>query len=213
MGKKMKWLGALFGVLLQSALVFAQIPQLPQDEAPLITPPVEKKEIKEAKIDQEFLEITPFYGFYAIEGFSTSSVYGIRAALYITEAFFLEANYGVTEADTEAFTLRTGTFAFTDHQVSYWNVNVSYNLFPGQVFLTSRRTLNSMIYLSGGVGQTEFDTRNRFTFNVGTGYRIFFTDWMNAGFRLTVHSFEVDLAGVKDRLFNLEGIVGIGFFF
>ncbi|MFQ5588659.1 MAG: outer membrane beta-barrel domain-containing protein [Nitrospiria bacterium] len=202
-----------FILLFQTATVFAQGPQLPQDDAPLITPPVEERQIVEPKIDQEFLEVTPFYGFYSIEGFSASPVYGVRAALYISEAAFLEGNYGMTKADSDAFTARTGTFVFTDHDVSYWNVNVSYNLFPGQIFLTRRRTLNSTIYLAAGVGQTEFDTRTRFTLNVGTGYRIFFTDWMDAGFRLAVHSFETDLSGVKDRLFNLEGTVGIGFFF
>ncbi len=186
---------------------------MPQEDTPLIAPPVEERQVKEARIDQEFLELTPFSGFYAIEKFSTSPVYGLRAALYLSEAFFLEANYGQTKADAEAFVVRTGTFVFTDDSVSYWNVNVSYNVFPGQIFLTRNRTLNATIYLSGGVGQTEFDGRNRFTFNVGTGYSIFFTDWMNAGFRLTVHSFEADLAGVKDRYFNLEGLLGIGFFF
>lgn len=207
-----RWAVVLVAVcLLVPGIIYAQ--DFPGDEAPLIAPPSVTLEIKEAKIDQEFFEVSPFFGLYAVEGFSTSMVYGLNLAFHLTEDVYFEANYGMSSVSADAFTVKTGVTIFTDTDLSYWNVNLGYNLSPGQIFLTRNRTLNSTLYLVGGVGQTDFDARNRFTFNIGTGYKIFFTDWMDAGFRLSVHSFEADLTGAKERMYNLEGIVAVGFFF
>lgn len=207
-------MGLLVVLLLSHAItVFGQSRDFSQGEAPLISPPSEMKQVKEAKIDKEYIEIVPYYGLYAVEGFNSSAVYGARFALHLTEDFFFEGNYGVTKADLEAFSVRTGLTLLTDDDVIYWNINLGYNIFPGQVFLTRSRTLNSTIFLVGGVGQTEFDAQDRFTFNIGSGYKIFFTDWLDAGFRLAIHSFETDITGVKDRIFNMEGTVNIAFFF
>ncbi len=207
-----KWvLFVLVCLLNQAVIVFAQAQNFPKNEDPLIAPPSEVIEFKEEKIDQEFIEIAPYYGFYAIDGFSTSNVMGLNFALHLTEDVFFEGNYGLSEVSDDSF---GGVLTiFTDTDLTYWNVNLGYNLFPGQIFLTRNRTLNSTIYIVGGAGLTEFDAKSRFTFNFGTGYKIFFTDWMDAGFRLSLHSFESDVTGVKEQMFNLEGIVSVAFFF
>ncbi|NOY85248.1 MAG: outer membrane beta-barrel domain-containing protein [Nitrospirae bacterium] len=207
-----KWILFVFVCLLnQVGMVFAQAPNFPKSEDPLIAPPSERIDFKEEKIDQEFIEITPYYGFYGIDGFSTSNVMGLNLALHLTEDVFFEGNYGISEVSDDSF--GGGLTIFTDTDLTYWNVNLGYNLFPGQIFLTRNRTLNSTIYIVGGAGLTEFDAKSRFTFNFGTGYKIFFTDWMDAGFRLSLHSFESDVTGVKEQMFNLEGIVSVAFFF
>ncbi len=176
----------VFLCLLSPAVwVSAQTPDFPKSEDPLIAPPSEALEFKEEKIDQEFIEISPYYGLFAIDGFSTSSVMGLNLALHLTEDIFFEGNYGITQVGDDAF--GGGLTIFTDTDMSYWNVNLGYNLFPGQIFVTRSRTLNSTIYIVGGAGLTEFDAKSRFTFNLGTGYKIFFTDWMDAGFRLSLH--------------------------
>ncbi len=199
--------------LTQETLVLAQNSDFPESDVPLIAPPVEAMPLKEAKIDNEYIEIVPFFGLYSVEGFNASPVFGLRAALYLTEDLYFSGSYGVTEADQEAFERLSGRPLLSDEELTYWQVDIGYNLFPGHVFLTRERTLNSVIYLMGGVGQTEFDGRSRFTVNIGTGYKIFFTDWLDAGFRLTVHSFEADLSGEEDRMFNLEGTIGLAVFF
>ena len=199
--------------LTRGTLVFAQRSGFPKAEAPIIAPPNEEKQLKEEKIDSEYIEITPFYGLYSVEGFNTSPVFGLSAMLHLTEDFFFAGRYGVSKADQESFKRLTGRPLLSDEDLSYWQVNIGYNLFPGHIFMTRNRTLNSVIYLSGGVGQTDFDGRSRFTVNIGTGYKIFFTDWLDAGFRLSVHSFETDLTGEKDRMFNLEGTISLAAFF
>ncbi|MFQ5543578.1 MAG: outer membrane beta-barrel domain-containing protein [Nitrospiria bacterium] len=197
----------------QASLVFAQNSGFPEADTPLMTPPVEEKKLKEEKIDSEYIEVTPFYGLYSVEGFNASPVFGLSAALHLTEDLFFTGRYGVSKTNQASFKRLTGRPLLSDENLSYWQVNIGYNLFPGHIFLTRNRTLNSVIYLSGGAGQTEFDGRSRFTVNIGTGYKIFFTDWLDAGFRLSVHSFETDLTGEKDRMFNMEGTLNIAFFF
>ncbi len=201
----------LLCLLNPAVMVFAQTTDFPKSEDPLIAPPSEVLELKEEKIDQEFIEISPYYGLFALDGFSTSPVMGLNLALHLTEDIFFEGNYGMTKVNDDRF--GGGLTIFTDTDITYWNVNLGYNLFPGQIFVTRRRTLNSSTYVVGGAGLTKFDAKSQFTFNFGTGYKIFFTDWMDAGFRLTVHSFESDVTGEKEKMFNLEGIVSIAFFF
>lgn len=197
----------------QPAFVTAQSPSLPGERNPLIAPPNQEKKVVEEKIDKEYLELAPFAGIYDVEGFNASPVYGIRASLHMTEDVFFEGNFALTKAEQSEFTRQTGLSLLTNEDIVYWNVNLGYNLFPGQIFLTGTKTLNSTIYLVGGVGQTEFDDQDRFTINFGTGYKIFFTDWMDMGFRLSFHSFESDLTGENKRLINMEGTVHLAVFF
>ncbi len=200
-------------LLFPPVFVSAQGFTLSEASEPLIAPPNQEKEVVEEKIDKEYLELAVFTGIYSVEGFNASPVQGLRAAIHMTEDFFFEGNYALTKAEQSEFTKQTGLSLLSNEDLVYWNVNLGYNLFPGQIFLTRTITLNSTIYIVGGVGQTEFDDQNRFTYNFGTGYKIFFTDWMDLGFRLTFHSFESDLTGENVRLENMEGTVHLAVFF
>jgi outer membrane beta-barrel protein len=186
---------------------------LPREEEPIIQPPVEEKKVKEAKIDTERLEVGPFYGLYAPDGFGASGVLGIRLAYHLTEDVFFEGSFGMTQIDQTAFRRVIGRPLAADEDVTYWSVDVGYNLFPGQVFLTRKRTINSTIYLIGGLGQTRLDRRDHFTFNLGTGFKLFVTDWLDIRTDLRAHAFETDLTGQKERNYNLEGTVALAAFF
>ena len=187
--------------------------EFPQGEDPLIKPPVEAKEAKEAKIDSEFLEVGIFYGLYALEGFGASGVYGARLAYHLTEDIFFEGSLGLTQVDQETFQRLTGRPLVADEDIMYWNVDVGYNLFPGQIFVTRKHTLHSTIYFLAGVGETELDQRDHFTMNIGTGYKIFITDGLDIRMELKAHSFETDITGEKERIYNLEGTAALAIFF
>ncbi len=207
-------IGIIFGLIFsQGAIAAAQSGEFLRGEDPLISPPTEERVIKEAGIDAEYIEVSAFYGLYALDGFASSPVSGARLALHLTEDIFFEGSYGMTEADQEVFERLTARLLLTDTEIIYWNVNVAYNLFPGQIFLSRKKTINSTIFLIGGLGQTQVDNRDHFTSNFGIGYRAFITDWLDARIQYTVHSFETDLTGVKERIYNLEGTVGLAIFF
>jgi len=213
MDKRILWIMMGVGLLIGgvSSPVWAEA--FPQGEEPIIKPPAEEQKLKEAKIDTESLELGPFYGLYSLDGFGSSGVFGFRLAYHLTEDVFFEGTYGMTQFDQETFRRLTGRSLVADETITYWNAGAGYNLFPGQIFLTRKKTLNSTIYLSGGLGQTRIDHQDHFTFNFGTGYKIFIVDWLDFRMELRGHILETDLTGKKERMDNLEGTAAFAVFF
>ena len=201
------------GLSLSAGAWLAQAEDLPREDEPVIQPPVEEKRAVEARLDTEHWEIGPFFGLYAPDGFGASPVFGIRLAYHVTEDVSFEGSYGMTRVDQTAFRRVTGLALVTNEDLSYWSVDAAYNLFPGQIFLTSRRTINSSIFLIGGLGQTTLDQRDHFTLNLGTGFKVFVTDWLDIRTDLRVHAFEADFTGAKERTFNIESTLALAFFF
>ena len=64
----------------------------------VIDPQVERREIKEPKIDREDFEVGAFVGIMSIEDFGSDTVYGVKLAYHVTEGFFVEAAVGQSEA-------------------------------------------------------------------------------------------------------------------
>jgi outer membrane beta-barrel protein len=213
MGRRVVTAVIAFALVAVGCAATARAENLPQSEEPAIQPESAEQELKEAKIDTESLELGVFYGAYGMEGFGTSGVYGARLAYHLTEDVFFEGTYGATRLDQSDFKQLTGRSLVADEQVVYWNVDVGYNLFPGQVFLTRHKTINSTIYLVGGLGQTRLDRQDQFTFNTGTGFKIFITDWLDFRLDFRLHAFESDLTGENKMTYNLEDTASIGIFF
>jgi hypothetical protein len=71
-------------------LVRADAPAQP----PVIEPEVDRREIKEAKIDTENFEVGIFAGEISVEDFGVNRVAGATFAYHITEGFFLELGAG-----------------------------------------------------------------------------------------------------------------------
>ncbi len=202
-------LGFLFG----GVSAYAQSENFPQSEEPIVKPPAEEQKLKEAKIDTESLEMGPYYGLYALEGFGTSGVLGFRLAYHLTEDVFFEGTYGETRIEQDTFRRLTGRLLVADDKVTYWNAGAAYNLFPGQLFLTRKRTLNSTIYLIGGLGQTRIDRQAHFTFDAGTGYKIFILDWFDIRMEMRTHILQTDLTGKKQTMDNIEGTAAFAVYF
>ena len=82
----------------------------PTAESPgqVIDPEVERRDIKEPKIDRENFEIGAFAGIMSIEDFGTDIVYGARLAYHLTEGFFVEGTAGQTEAGLTSFESLSG---------------------------------------------------------------------------------------------------------
>jgi outer membrane beta-barrel protein len=187
--------------------------ELPPSGEPLIRPPEESRTLAEAGIDTESFEVGLFTGVYSMEDFSAAPTVGVRTAYHLTEDIFFEAGFGMTRLDQEDFERLTGLKVVNNRNVYYWNFNSGYNLFPGQIFLSRRRTLNSTIYLSGGIGQTWIDNENHFTLNLGTGYKVFLTDWLDVRIDFRDHVFKTNLTGVNHWTNNLASTLAVAVFF
>ncbi|NIL95075.1 MAG: outer membrane beta-barrel domain-containing protein [Woeseiaceae bacterium] len=188
----------------------------PTTEPPgqVVDPQVERREIKEPAIDREDFEISAFIGIISIEDFGSDPVYGARFAYHVTEGFFVEASAGTTEAGLTTFEeLSGGVRFFDDRRLIYYNLNLGYNILPGEVFVGGNRAYNSNFYVSAGLGSTSFADDDRFTVNFGAGFRFLWTDSLALHVDFRDHMFDIDVVGREKTTHNLEGTIGFSFFF
>ena len=193
------------------------------DEAPpptaeppgqVIDPEVERREIKEPAIDREDFEVGAFVGIMSIEDFGSDTVYGMRLAYHITEGFFVEATVGQSEAGLTSYESLSGDARlFDDRDLSYYNINLGYNVLPGEVFVGEGRAYNTNFYLVAGLGSTNFADDDRFTVNFGAGYRFLLTDSVAFHLDFRDHLFDIDILGNEKTTHNLEGTLGVTVFF
>lgn len=188
----------------------------PSSEPPgqVIDPQVERREIKEPAIDREDFEVGAFAGLLSIEDFGSDAVYGVRIAYHVTEGFFVEATLGQSEAGLTSFELLSGgARLFDDRSLTYYNLNLGYNILPGEVFIGEGRAYNTNFYLIAGLGSTNFADDDRFTVNFGAGFRFLFTDSIAFHVDFRDHLFDIDILGREKTTHNLEGTIGMTVFF
>jgi outer membrane beta-barrel protein len=190
----------------------------PTAEGPgqVIDPEVERREIKEPAIDREDFEVGAFVGIMSIEDFGTNVVYGARIAYHITEGFFVEGTVGQSEAGLTSFEVLSGgaeLITDSERQLTYYNLNLGYNILPGEVFIGEGRAYNTGLYVIAGLGSTRFAGDDRFTVNVGAGYRFLLNDSVALHIDFRDHMFDIDLLGEEKTTHNLEAHVGVTVFF
>jgi len=190
----------------------------PSAEPPgqVIDPQVDRREIKKPAIDREDFEIGGYVGIMGIEDFGSNVSYGIRLAYHITEGFFVEGTAGQSEGGLTSFeVLSGGARLITDDErvFTYYNLNLGYNILPGEVFIGEGRAYNTNLYLIAGLGSTTFAGDDRFTVNVGAGYRFLLTDSVALHLDFRDHLFDIDLLGEEKTAHNLEGHLGVTVFF
>ena len=189
-------------------------PAEPQGQ--VIDPEVERREIKEPKIDNENWEITAFAGIFSIEDFGSDLVYGARIAYHVTEGFFVEASAGKTQAGLTSFEVLGGgapILSDEERDFIYYNLNVGYNILPGEAYVGKSRAYNTGLYISAGLGSTRFAGDDRFTVNFGAGYRFILTDSIAIHLDFRDHLYDIDVIGEEKTTHNLEGTMGLSFFF
>ena len=190
----------------------------PTSEPPgqVIDPDVERREVKEPAIDREDFEIGAFAGIMSIEDFGSDVSYGVRLAYHITEGFFVEGTAGMSRAGLTSFEVLSGgarLISDSERDLIYYNLNLGYNILPGEVFLGEGRAYNTNLYLIAGLGSTTFAGDDRFTVNVGAGYRFLLNDAVAIHLDFRDHLFDIDLLGEEKTAHNLEGHLGITVFF
>ena len=182
----------------------------------VIYPDVERRTIERSAIDTEDFEVGPFVGILSIQDFESEVVYGARAAWHVTEDFFLEANYGSSEGDLTSYEKLSGgapLFADGDRDYSYYNLNLGWNVLPGEVFILDDYSFKSDLYFIAGVGNTDFLGDNWFTVNVGVGYRLLLNDSIAWRMDVRDHIYDRDAFGEDETTNNIEWTTGLTFFF
>lgn len=186
------------------------------DRVQVIDPDIERREVTVDDIDSENFELGAYYGIISIEDFDSEIVIGARLAYHFTEAIFFEVSYGESEGDLTSYEEISGgppLFNDSDRDYTYYNFNVGWNVFPGEVFIGDSHAFKSDFYLIAGAGRTEFLGDNWFTINFGAGYRLMLTDWFAWRLDVRDHIFDRDSFGVDTTTNNIEFTTGISFFF
>ena len=183
---------------------------------PVIDVDVERRKIRQPRIDTENFELGAYSGLMSVEDFGSGTVYGARLAYHITEGLFAEATYGQTTAGRTSFETLSGAVELltpSQRRFRYYDLSVGYNVLPGEAFVGRNRAFSTALYVMAGAGSTEFAGDSRFTLSFGAGYRVLLTDWLSAHLLVRDHIFRTDLLGESKTVHNIEFTLGLGFFF
>ncbi|GBO89085.1 outer membrane beta-barrel domain-containing protein [Marinobacter salsuginis] len=187
-----------------------------QDDRPLIEPDVTPVPVTEAMIDTENFEIGAFVGVLNIEDFESSLLYGGKLTYHLSESFFFEAGIGFAEGGETSFEKLAGNVeVLTDSErdYSYYNINLGYDVLPGEAFLTENYAFNTNFYLIAGAGATDFAGDTRFTLNAGAGYQVLLTDSVAVHLGVRQHYYRIDVLGAEKTSMNTEVSTGLSVFF
>ena len=206
-------------LLAAAAPAFAQSadPQPPKPAGEqVITPQVDRRDIKLPRFASNDISVGVFAGRYATANFGSSTVTGLRLGYHITEDVFVDASYGRAKVTDEAFRQifpNGGIFPTPKQNLTYYNVLAGYNLLPGEVFFGKSNAKISQGYVVGGIGSTDFAGQKRQTVVAGFGLRVVFASWFAAQVDVRDHIYSLDLLGKRQSNHNLEATAGLTFFF
>jgi outer membrane beta-barrel protein len=188
----------------------------PQAEPSIIDPQVTRRVVKTPRIKAKDFELGAYFGALSIEDFGTNPIYGVRAAYHVTEDIFLEAFLARSkagESSLEETFPDISVVSTSGRQFTYYDLDVGYNVLPGEIFLGRGRAFNSALYVTVGLGDVKFADKDQFALNFGIGERLLITDWLAAHLDVRDHVFESDLFGVTKNVHNIEATVGLTVFY
>jgi outer membrane beta-barrel protein len=181
---------------------------------PVIPAQVERRDVRIPKISANDVEIGGFLGILSVQGFGSKPSAGVRLGYHVTEDYFIEGTYGRSKVSDESYR-RLGIPLFSSEEVplTYYNLSVGVNLFPGEVFVGKDWAMTSVVYLVGGVGNVKFNAENHTAYDFGIGIRVLPKDWFSMRFEIRDHMFNSDLLGKNELTHNFEATLGIAAYF
>jgi outer membrane beta-barrel protein len=190
----------------------AQSPeQIPE---PVIPAQVDRRDVHVPKIKANDIEAGAYLGILSVQGFGTKPSAGLRLGYHVTEDFFLEGTYGRSKVSDESYrVLGIPIFSSEVVPLTYYNLSVGVNLFPGEVFVGKDWAMTSAVYLVGGVGNIKFANESHIAYDFGIGIRVLPKDWLSARFEIRDHMFSSDLLGKNQLTHNFEMTLGLGAYF
>ncbi|MEO3693047.1 outer membrane beta-barrel domain-containing protein [Roseateles paludis] len=197
------------------ALVLLTLASAAWAAEPVITPEVDRRDVRLPRIPSNDFTVGAFVGTYATQNFGSSLVKGLRLGYHITEDFFVEGNLGRSQVTDASFRqiLPGGIFVSEEQKLSYYNMLAGWNFLPGEVFLGRSVARASALYVVAGVGGTRFVDQKHQTISFGLGARVFVSDWASLQVDLRDHRYALDLLGKRQSTNNPEFTVGATFHF
>ena len=188
----------------------------PQAEPSIVEPQVPRRAIKTPHIKAKDFELGAYYGVLSIQDFGTNPLYGVRAAYHVSEDIFLEGFLARSKAGTtslEDVFPNITVVSDSGRRFTYYDLDVGYNVLPGEIFLGRGRAFNSALYVMVGMGDVKFADKDQFALNFGVGERLLITDWLALHVDVRDHIFETNLTGRTKNVDNIEATLGFTIFY
>lgn len=188
----------------------------PQAEPTIVEPQVKRRQVKVPKIKAKDIEFGGYFGALSIQDFGTNPVYGVRAAYHVSEDIFMEGYLARSKAGTtslEDIFPNVQVTSDAGRRFTYYDLDLGYNVLPGEIFLGRGRAFNSQLYVTVGMGDVKFAKKDQFALNFGVGERFVITDWLAFHLDVRDHVFETVLTGRTKNVNNIEATLGLTTFF
>jgi outer membrane beta-barrel protein len=188
----------------------------PQGEPSIVEPQVTRRAIKTPHIKAKDFELGAYYGVLSIQDFGTNPLYGVRAAYHVSEDIFLEGFLARSKAGTtslEDVFPNITVVSDSGRRFTYYDLDVGYNVLPGEIFLGRGRAFNSALYVMVGMGDVKFADKDQFALNFGVGERLLINDWLALHVDVRDHIFETNLTGRTKNVDNIEATLGFTIFY
>lgn len=204
-------ISAQLSALLAPCLGWAAEDPKPAANDQIVVPEVTRRDVQLPQFPSNDFDFGVFAGTYSTQNFGAKAVAGARAGYNITEDFFVQAVLAETKVSDQAFRqiLPGGIFPSTSEKLRYYDLDLGYNVLPGEIFIGKNRAFPFTFYVIGGVGSTSLNDQKHATVNFGSGMRLFFNDYFSVHVDARDHMFSTDLLGQRQRTQNLELTVGL----
>jgi outer membrane beta-barrel protein len=182
----------------------------------IIEPQVNRREVKTPKIKAKDFEVGAYFGALSIQDFGVNPLYGVRLAYHVSEDVFFEGFLARSKAGTTSLEDEFPDITVVSNagrQFTYYDLDLGYNILPGEVFIGRGRAFNSQLYVTVGVGDVKFAETDQFALNFGLGERLLITDWLALHLDVRDHIFETSLTGRTKNVDNIEATLGLTTFF
>jgi outer membrane beta-barrel protein len=188
----------------------------PEGEPSIVEPQVNRREVKVPKIKAKDFEVGAYFGALSIQDFGTNPIYGVRGAYHVSEDIFVEGYVARSKAGTtsleDVFPDIT-VVSNAGRHLTYYDIDLGYNVLPGEIFLGRGRAFNSQLYLTVGMGDVKFAEKDQFALSFGVGERLVITDWLALHVDVRNHVYETDLTGRTKNVDDIEATIGLTTFF
>lgn len=207
-----------FAAIALATSMVMPLPGQAQTETPapdqVMKPELERRSVKAPRIEVDDFEAVIVGGLLSVEDFGSRPIYGIRLGYHVTEDFFVEGTYALSTVSDDAYrNIGRAIFLNPKEDLTTYDLSVGVNLFPGEIFVGKSWATTSVVYLIGGVGNTNFANQDFVTFNVGMGLRVQTADWFSLRLEMRDLMWESNLLGASEIKHNFAMTLGASFLF
>lgn len=183
---------------------------------PIITPQIERRVLKEQRLDDESMAIAVRGGVIGLTDFGSSGTVAAQLSYHWNEHFYLAADVAQAKAGLTSFEKLSGAAPLLTDAQREWRfigAQLGYVLLPGEVFVGSDFAMNSAWSLFAGGGSVDFAGDSVFAAQFGSQFRLYVTDYLAIDLVVTDYVFETSILAEQKTDHNLSMMLGAAWYF